>query len=348
MSGGSPEGDVTAGDDIDAMDVSVVISTYNRASLLATCLEALAAQRVAETTRWEVIVVDNNSSDRTPAVVAKASAGTSTRVRYLFEGRQGVAFGRNTGVDHARGRLVAFTDDDVVPPEDWIQTLVDLFQEHEADVLGGRVMPRWAAPVPPWVTRWLEERQYRHTHLGILAHGEPARIRCDMSYPPIWTANAAIARHAFLELGGFDTRFGRIKDKLYGGEDTDLVRRAVARGLRVFYDPRLTVWHRIPAERMTRRHFRRLRFEDAEGEGLRVAPPARRALLRVRWYTYRRVAWNFGAWLCAAGLRRRDAFARELALHSALGQFWGELRAGWRRRQPDPKSAAENSRGEKA
>ena len=61
----------------------------------------------------------------------------------------------------------------------------------------------------------------RTLNLGILAHGEPARIRCDMSYPPIWTANAAIARHAFLELGGFDTRFGRIKDKLYGGKGND-------------------------------------------------------------------------------------------------------------------------------
>lgn len=337
---------MTGGDDTDGVDVSVVISTYNRASLLATCLEALGAQQVTETTRWEVIVVDNNSSDHTPAVVAKASAGWSTPVRYLFEGRQGVAFGRNTGVEHARGRLVAFTDDDVVPAEDWIETLLNLCRDHQADVLGGRVMPRWAAPVPPWVTRWLEERQYRHTHLGILAHGEPTRIRCDTSYPPIWTANAAIARHAFLELGGFDTRLGRIKDKLYGGEDTDLVRRAVARGLRVFYDPRLTVWHRIPAERMTRRHFRRLRFEDAEGEGLRVAPPVRRAMLRVRWYTYRRVAWNFGAWLCAAGLRRRDAFARELALHSALGQFWGEFKAAWRRQQPDAKFGAGSSQGE--
>jgi len=68
----------------------------------------------------------------------------------------------------------------------------------------------------------------------------------------------------------------------------------------------------------------------------------------VRWYTYRRVAWNFSAWICAAGLRRRDAFARELALHSALGQFWGELKAGWRRHQPAEKSPAEKSPVEKA
>jgi glycosyltransferase involved in cell wall biosynthesis len=313
------------------VDVSVVMSTYNRAPLVAQCLQALTAQILPPSISWEVIVVDNNCTDDTPAVVERARGTASVPVRYVLERRQGVAFGRNTGVEHARGRILAFTDDDVLPPDDWIATMVSLLREHEADIIGGRVMPRWAAPVPAWITQWLEERNYRHTHLGILAHPEAARLEPGTGYPPIWTANAGIARQVFLDLGGFDTRLGRVKGKLYGGEDTDLVRRGVARGFRAFYDPRLTVWHRIPAERMTRRHFRRLRFDDAEGEGLHVDPPTTRALLGVRLYTYRRVATNLTAWLRAAALRRRDAFALELALHSALGQFWGELKAARRR-----------------
>jgi glucosyl-dolichyl phosphate glucuronosyltransferase len=193
------------------------------------------------------------------------------------------------------------------------------------------VMPRWAAPVPAWIQEWLEERQYRHTHLGILVHPEQVQLTRDTTYPPIWTANAAVRRQVYLDIGGFDTRMGRVKGKLYGGEDTDFIRRVVARGFRVVYDPRLTVWHRIPAERMTRRHFRRLRFDDAEGEGLHMGPPEGRALLGVRSYTYRRLARNLTTWLLAAVRFRRDVFERELELRSALGQLWGELKAARRR-----------------
>ena len=313
-----------------AVDVSVVISTYNRAPQLAECLKALSLQILPRAT-WELIVVDNNCTDDTAEVVERSRAWAPMRIRYVVEQRQGVAFGRNAGIAHAEGRILAFTDDDVMPPDDWIGTIVRLFEEHRPDILGGRVMPSWAAPVPSWISQWLEERQYRHTHLGILAHPEAAHLTPETDYPPIWTANAAMSRQLFVELGGFDTRLGRVGRKRYGGEDTDLVRRAVARGLRVIYDPRLTVWHRIPAERMTRRNFRRMRFEDAEGEGLHVSPPTRRSLLGVRFYTYRRVGRNLVAWLWAAILRRRDTFARELAFHSALGQFWGELKSARRR-----------------
>jgi glycosyltransferase involved in cell wall biosynthesis len=318
----------------EPMDLSVVISTYNRSALLATCLDALGAQEVPPHVRWEVVVVDNNCTDDTPAVVERARSTAPMPIRYVFEHRQGVAFGRNSGVAQTRGRVLAFTDDDVQPAADWIATILRAFDEHRADALGGRVMPRWTAPVPAWIQEWLEERQYRHTHLGILVHPELVRITRETTYPPIWGSNAAVTRRGFMDLGGFDTRMGRVKAKLYGGEDTDLIRRAAARDFHIFYDPRLTVWHRIPAERMTRRHFRRLRFDDAEGEGLHMGRPLGRALLGVRLYTYRRVAWNLTAWLKAASLRRRDAFARELALHSALGQLWGELKAARRRDRP--------------
>ena len=315
----------------DTLDLSVAISTYNRSALLASCLEALAAQQVPEGTRWEILVVDNNSSDETPAVVERARAAAAVPIRYVFEPRQGVAYGRNTGVAQARARYVAFTDDDVQPPPDWVAGILRAFQEEGADALGGQVLPRWAAPVPAWVQQWLEERQYRHTHLGILVHGQREHILPETTFPPIWTANAAVRRDVYLAVGGFDTRMGRVKDKLYGGEDTDFIRRVVKGNFRVVFDPRLTVWHRIPAERMTHRYFRRLRFDDAEGEGLHIGVPTGRAFLGVRLYTYRRLGRNLRRWLGAVLRRRRDAFARELELQSALGQLWGELKAARRR-----------------
>jgi glucosyl-dolichyl phosphate glucuronosyltransferase len=311
----------------ELMDLSVVISTYNRADLLASCLDALAAQALSEVVRWEVVVVDNNCTDATPAVVERARVAFPVPVRYVLERRQGVAFGRNAGVEQARGRLIAFTDDDVRPAPDWLASVLAAFVELEADALGGRVMPQWAAPVPEWVHEWLEQRQYRHTHIGILVHPERAHLTGATVYPPIWTANAAVKRDVFVSLGGFDTRMGRVKDKLFGGEDTDFIRRVVDRDLRVFYDPRLVVWHRISAERMTRRHFRRLRFEDAEGEARHLDRSSGRTLLGVRLYSYKRLARSLGSWLAAACRRRSDTFERELELQSAMGQLWGEFLA---------------------
>ena len=106
---------MTASDGVatDSCEVSVVLSTYNRADRLALALDALLYQVGA--TRYEVIVVDNNSSDTTAAVVAASAQRSDGRIRYAFEPRQGLSYGRNTGISLAHAPIIAFSDDDVRP-----------------------------------------------------------------------------------------------------------------------------------------------------------------------------------------------------------------------------------------
>ena len=103
----------------EQLDVTVIIATYNRADMLPGALESVLAQE-ADGVRYEVIVVDNNSPDQTREVVESFIARGHRNLRYLFEGRQGVAYARNTALAHASAPIIAFTDDDVRVSPDWV------------------------------------------------------------------------------------------------------------------------------------------------------------------------------------------------------------------------------------
>src|SRR5215213_1970195 len=100
------------------MKFSVVIATYNRADELPKTLASLAALQVSEP--WEVIIVDNNSSDNTKEVVLNAVEGFPVRLRYLHERQQGRSAALNTGIKAAQGEIIATTDDDVRIERDWL------------------------------------------------------------------------------------------------------------------------------------------------------------------------------------------------------------------------------------
>ena len=131
-----------------SMQVSVVIGTYNRAHLLEGTLEALASQEVPGSLEWEIVVVDNNSRDATAQVTTAFSKTTATRVRYVFEPQQGLSHARNRGIREARGAIIAFTDDDVLPASDWIAEIAAAIDRWKADGVGGRILPRWETSPP--------------------------------------------------------------------------------------------------------------------------------------------------------------------------------------------------------
>src|SRR5581483_7644952 len=130
------------------MDVSVVISTYNRCQLLEGALGALLAQSTRQID-YEILLVDNNSSDQTRAVVEALAAKNPQKLKYLFEARQGLSYGRNTGIAAAKAPIIAFTDDDVRVAEDWVWQIKAGFEnDPDIDFLGGKVVPRWPAEPP--------------------------------------------------------------------------------------------------------------------------------------------------------------------------------------------------------
>src|SRR5437899_4754156 len=131
--------------------LTVVLSTYNRAERLPAALEALVHQKGE--VAYEVVVVDNNSSDRTAEVARAFAQRANGRIQYLFEPRQGLSHARNRGIEAARSPIIAFTDDDVRVGEDWVAQIIRAFKQHpDVDYVGGRVLPHWLQTPPRWLT----------------------------------------------------------------------------------------------------------------------------------------------------------------------------------------------------
>jgi glycosyltransferase involved in cell wall biosynthesis len=239
--------------------LSVLICTYNRARLLEETLSALAASRPPAGCAVEIVVVDNNSSDDTAAVVARAHERGPWPVRYALERAQGKSFALNTGLRLAAGDVLALTDDDVIPASDWIARIVAEFGCDDVVFVFGKVLPRWAvAPPPELVTPRARDIW---GPLALVDYGDERVVYDAASFRrkrlPIG-ANLAVRRSAIERVNGWRTDLGKVDNSLIAGEDRDLCVRLFKAGLYSgVYEPSIQVRHYVPAERLTRRYFRR-------------------------------------------------------------------------------------------
>ena len=308
--------------DDDGLAVSVVLCTWNRAALLDGALAALTAQHDAPP--FEILVVDNASTDRTRDVVTRHAA-VCDRVRYLHEPRQGLSFARNTGIAAARGEIVAFTDDDVRVGPEWVRAVVATLDSHpDAACAGGPVMPAFPGPVPSWLTP-------RHwAPLGIQDYGDE-RFRVDRSRAVcLIGANLAVRRAAFARVGGFAPAVQRVGDGFGSTEDHEWQLRLWASGGYGIYEPLLRVQAPVAPERVTKPHHRAWHF----GHGRHVArmrmpdmEQTRMRLFGLPVHLLRQALRDAAAWLLHA--LRRDpvaAFQREVRLWFTAGflrERWG-------------------------
>jgi glycosyltransferase involved in cell wall biosynthesis len=219
--------------------LSVVIATRNRCHDLT---EALASLEVQQTrTAFEVIVVDNGSTDATRSVVDSHPNGG--RTRYVFEATPGLSTARNTGIGAARGEQVAFMDDDAVADPGWIQALQDGFEQTRAEGLGGRVEGLWQCPRPLWFPPALDYL------VSVFDGGERAHSFAPPHSAPVGT-NMAFQRRCLVEGGGFDPVYGRNGQRFCGGEDYAVAYRLLAAGGAVLYWPAAVVWHKVTIDRV--------------------------------------------------------------------------------------------------
>lgn len=309
-------------------DISVVISTYNRARSLPHALESLMDQEM-DPHRYEVIVVDNNSTDDTRAVVARFT-GRQPRVTYLFEPRQGVSYGRNTGIAAVTAPIIGFTDDDVRVSRTWASTILTVLAEHpEAACVGGRVLPHWPAPRPAWL------RPENWAPLALLDYGdEPLYVNLERRLCLI-TANAAYRREVFERIGGFALHVQAIGREV-ATEDHELLLRLWGAGGQGLYWPALTVTADVAPERMRRRYHRRWHRRHGHYSALMREPDMeqtrRGRLLGVPAHRYREALTALGGWV--GQLARLDgtaAFSCELQLWACYGFLttrWAEYFSG--------------------
>jgi GT2 family glycosyltransferase len=268
--------------------VSVVVSTYNRPARLERLMASLRAQQLARES-FEVIVVDNGSDPATGAVIAAEWARPGLQLRSVrHTATLGPAGGRNSGWRIARGRLVAFIDDDCAADGEWLAAGLRAHALHPAAVVQGRTEPD---------PRDLHDEGPLSRTVRVESLG-PQYEACNIFYP----------RELLETLGGFDERFG----VLPAGEDTDLAWRAIERGAQTLFAQDAVVFHAI--ERLGMRGS--LRFASRWGAGLRVFhdhPQTRVMLYRgLFWNVWHYLLWRSLLAVIAPRALRRLILARHL------------------------------------
>jgi glucosyl-dolichyl phosphate glucuronosyltransferase len=299
------------------MKYSVVIATYNRAADLRATLASLAT--VEPDGPWEVLVVDNNSSDDTRQAVEHAAATFPAPLRYLFEAQQGRSPALNTGIAAARGDIIVTTDDDVRVTPDWLNAAARGLEELKADYVGGPVLPIWRSPRPSW----LSSRSGRHwAVIALLDYGATPR---EFGARVPLGVNMAFRRSALQRAGLLDPETGRKAGTLLGQEVREWCIRARKAGVRGFYVPDMVVEHVIPGDRLTKAYYRRWFYWrgisrailyrraglDMESpEDSLVDPSLARQIVGVPRYMFGRAMRAAGGWLLDS-VRGREVEAFE-------------------------------------
>ncbi|MEX0701938.1 MAG: glycosyltransferase [Planctomycetales bacterium] len=234
-----------------APSITIAVCTRNRADALRAAVASLGGLATHGRFTYDVLVVDNGSTDETPAVARELAENLPIEVRYAREETPGVVFARNRAIAECRGQWLAFFDDDQAADPEWIAELLALAERRNAECVGGKVRLRFPAGV---------ERALSPICRMLL--GESVGLDSERKYSAAVTpgaGNLMVRRAALERVGGFDPAYnGR-------GEDTDLFLRLMSAGIEGWYSPAAIIHHIIPAERVSDDYLLRMAARMSQG-----------------------------------------------------------------------------------
>ena len=239
-------------------EVSVIICTLNRLEYLRKALKSLIEQ-TAPASYFEVVVVDNGSTDGTAAYVQEQSKQHSF-IKYLFEPKVGLSNARNSGSMVATGRYLAFLDDDAIASRQWVQNIINVFNTGELEIgcAGGKIELIWEVSRPVWL------------HDGLLSQlGKLDLYGHALILPPgkyLFGGNFSIRKDVLEAVGSFSSFLGRQGDKLISNEEIELQTRLSFAGIPIVYDPKILVFHHAKAECISKKWYLRRRFWQGYSE----------------------------------------------------------------------------------
>jgi len=232
--------------------ISAVVCTYNREEHIESCIRSLLAQSL-ERDLFEIIVVDNASTDNTATILERLNQEHSFRV--IYEPESGLSIARNRGWKEATGKYISYLDDDAVADKMWLESACWAF-EHLSPIpqcLTGTITLAPEQPLPEWISEDLQ------VCLGYLNFGEKS-LEMHSSSQKIIGANCHFTRSILVKTGGFDENLGRKKTLLLSGEETLLQRTIESIGGATWFHPNVAVTHFVAKERLHPKWFYRRYF----------------------------------------------------------------------------------------
>jgi glycosyltransferase involved in cell wall biosynthesis len=289
--------------EIDNPMISVVICTRNRSESLGRTLESINQLFIPEGLQWELIVVDNNSTDSTRIAVERFEANSPLDVRYVLEPRRGASQARNTGMQKARGEIVALTDDDMIVDERWLAQIVKECSDYPSVPLH---FGQTRTVQPGQAKIAIKEGDSEETYVFPCGPADPG------------SSNNMILRKAILSsVGDFDTTLGA-GGALRAAEDIDLTYRVLRSGGTVRYCPSILAYH--DHNRQSSAQIRSLLFDYGVGIG---GFYCKHALKRDLW-AIKLCYWEIKAFLRVL-FKRGEVVPVFLHLAGMLTGFWWRL-----------------------
>ena len=255
------------------MILSIIICSYNRASYISDALTSLYRQ-TAVLNEFEVIIVDNNSTDNTKEVYAAwRQTNTNGQFTFISETKQGASFARNTGAAIAKGQWVCFMDDDAVATPNYVENILKHIQNKpDAVGFGGRIIPKYIPSEPKWMSYYVS---------SLVGNFDYAPIPCAFEngkYP--LESNMIVKKSVYDKIGGFNVNLPGVVGTLrIGGEGKELFYKILALGHIIYYDPAICVHHVVEVKKLTSEYMYRVASGIGRGEKTRTSAISKAAYL---------------------------------------------------------------------
>jgi glycosyltransferase involved in cell wall biosynthesis len=239
------------------INFTVVICTYNGMNRLPQLFDRLISQQILRPFSWEILIVDNNSTDQTACIIQQFQSRyhSIVPIHYVFEPRQGIAYARKRGIQLAKGELIGFLDDDNLPHQDWVINAYNFYQSHPCvGAYGSHIEAQYAVNPPPHFERIA-------CFLAIINRGENP-FRYDQLerwlMPP--GAGLVIRKTAWLNSVPSQLIFTGVQAQSLAnkGEDIEALSYIRQQGWEIWHNPQMKMNHQIPAERLQKPYLMKL------------------------------------------------------------------------------------------
>lgn len=238
------------------MKLNIIIPTYNRADSLRKTLQSFLDAEKPANLKIVITIADNNSTDHTKQIYEEMKSNfTDFKLEYLFEQKQGRSFALNAGIKRADGDLISAIDDDEEIETNWFREVEKIFRERwdEIDFVGGKLLPNWETAPPAWVAPLKD---------GVICwrdYGDEEWIYTRET-PMITGGHGIFKAQVFKDIGLYEENVGAAGKGFISGEDEVLYDQLLIHGKRGIYNPKLVIYHYVPAYRLDKNYYRRWLF----------------------------------------------------------------------------------------
>lgn len=300
--------------------LSVIICTYNRAHILKKTLESFEQVIMPAGAEWEILIIDNGSTDNTKDTVQKHINNSMAPFSYFSEPGHGKSAALNLGIQKARGEIIAFTDDDVLIDKNWLNAILCAVNKYSHSAFGGRIIALWKLPLPSWLSTGgrfnclrgtvfsrddgAVDREYDETMIGNVPCG----------------ANMFFRREAVESNGSFRSDLGPSRHAPGASEDTEFCRRMASRGSKIMYVADAVIYHPVEKEKISRKALLRWRYYCAKSEiRSRKSNGSMKRIYGVPRYLFRQFISNAALWLTSVNSSKR--FFYKLKTYYTCGEI---------------------------